>query len=649
MKRGKQIIIWGTTAVLGTCATGIVHAAQPAAPVQDIVITATRTKLNAKKNPVSMEVLREADFKRVGAYDIRDILKTAVGLDVGEASVTDTSMVGNRVSLRGMGSNATLILIDGRRVGGEDSGSTANVYELSRIPLSNVDHIEILRGSGSALYGSDAVGGVINIITKRDEEESGYAGAKTGGRSSSVYGGYSTGKQGRLNLNFNYDLTKTRKYNIKQNTNMFGPRSSFEFSGDYELSDHSGLDFGAGFMQERLRQNMPTGDTWYDNNRSNYHVKYYGNDVKNDWEVQSYYSRLGKVSRGQNALGRWDNFNNARYSTWVNEAKNTYRMDKDNTLTYGFEYKKNKVGGTRYNDGSRIRFESRSGMPGITEPYGSGDCSSYAFYLQDEMQLGPKLFFVPSVRFDHYSGFGTEWTPRAGLTYNFTKNSRLKVNYGRSYRAPTIFDMYGYMDHAFGPMHIYVLGNPNLEPEKAVNFDIGLEGERGKATGKLTYFHNKISNLIDYVTMPTGSRFNRIYRYQNINRAVMEGLEAEAGYNFDKHWSAKANYTYLDARDGNSHARLTNRAFNTGTVELAWTDARQNPWTATLYNQWYQNYLDGNHHSHSYSTTNFVVTKTIGKLYAYAGVDNVFDKTFGEDSELQIYGRTWRTGVEWKF
>ena len=202
-------------------------------------------------------------------------------------------------------------------------------------------------------------------------------------------------------------------------------------------------------------------------------------------------------------------------------------------------------------------------------------------------------------------------------------------------------------------MRVIVEGDPDLQPEKSTNFDISLEGEKGKATGKLTYFHNKISNLIDAESVSrsfSGGTRTFLYKYRNVDKATFDGVEAETKYKFDKHWSARANYTYLDARDGNTNKRLTGRALNTGTVELSWTDAKKDPWTATLYNQWYQNYLtSANNKSYSYSLTNFVVTKDIGKMSLYAGIDNLFNKKFDSSDSIWTDGRVWRAGAEWKF
>lgn len=121
----------------------------------ETVVTATRTKLEEKQVPMAVQVIKADEMKKKGAYNVRDAIKNATGIDV---SRNGTSMVGNNVSVRGMGTTETLILVDGRRIAGEDSASTMNAYELDRINVNQIDRVEILRGSGSAVWGSDATG-----------------------------------------------------------------------------------------------------------------------------------------------------------------------------------------------------------------------------------------------------------------------------------------------------------------------------------------------------------------------------------------------------------------------------------------------------------------------------------------------------------
>lgn len=183
--------------------------AMPAYTLDEVVVTATRTEESIKNVPVATEVITQEDMKRIGAQSVRSALRLANNLDLSEAG-----MAGNAVRIRGMNSAQTLILVDGKRMAGEDAKETANVYELDRLALSNVDRIEIVRGASSALYGTDAMGGVINIITKKPSEAGMTVGATTGTREQSNYYHYDMGQQGNFNASLNANFSKTRKFSL---------------------------------------------------------------------------------------------------------------------------------------------------------------------------------------------------------------------------------------------------------------------------------------------------------------------------------------------------------------------------------------------------------------------------------------------------
>ena len=128
----------------------------------DYVVTATKTQIEKKEVPVAVEVISEQKIKDLGAYSVQDALRLAANVDV-----QDVGMTGNQVQIRGNSTKYTLILVNGKRLASENTSTTANVYELKRINIADVERIEVLRGNSSALYGSDALGGVINIITKK--------------------------------------------------------------------------------------------------------------------------------------------------------------------------------------------------------------------------------------------------------------------------------------------------------------------------------------------------------------------------------------------------------------------------------------------------------------------------------------------------
>ena len=200
-----------------------------------------------------------------------------------------------------------------------------------------------------------------------------------------------------------------------------------------------------------------------------------------------------------------------RSSTWVTEAQNTTYIGDSHNLTYGGEFRRVKYAGTRLGD-------SLSGMNKIMK---SHKVDSYAAYVQDQWQVNDKLYIIPSLRFEHSSQFGSEVTPKVGLTYNFNNFWRFKANYGLGYKAPTITELYMRMHRAMGPMTVNIYGNPDLDPEKSKSFDFSVEADKGAWFGKVTYFNNKVTNLIttERFTGPTGPSD---YRYVNVDDAPVE-------------------------------------------------------------------------------------------------------------------------------
>ena len=174
-----------------------------------IVVTASKTAETIKAAPQAVEVVTAEDMKRMGATDLVSALQLADNV-----SLAESAMTGNQVMLRGMDTKHTLILVDGKRIAGEDTDSTANVYTLGRMSLDTVERVEIVRGATSSLYGSDAMGGVINIITKIPDKEGVTVGVNTGTRQQNNYYRYDSGKQGRWNLTTGAQFTKVRPQNI---------------------------------------------------------------------------------------------------------------------------------------------------------------------------------------------------------------------------------------------------------------------------------------------------------------------------------------------------------------------------------------------------------------------------------------------------
>lgn len=709
----------------------------------DYVVTATKTQIEKKEVPQSVEVITEQKIKDLGAYSVQDALRLANNIDV-----QDNGMTGNQVQMRGNSTMHTLILVDGKRMAAENTQSSKNAYELKRINISDVERIEIIRSNGSALYGSDAIGGVINIITKKATTPSISVNMHTGTKDEATSFMYSSGKQGKLSLKIGGGIEKVRKLdsgvyksyskNTKtgavtstdaSSTNMYGTRRFLNTGLSYAFDDNHSLDFDMNFMREQLKSfswnsmatdytetqmttllgfirknaiaggapatvvnsqrfidkllaqgytmeqlnaSMPDPTTiqkypqisshFYDNNRSDYSLGYNGKDGKHDYNFRTYFSELRKENTSwyknlNTNTDKFVDFDQNNYKQLVVEGKDSYKMDENNTLTFGAEYKKDIMNGTHLKGrGSDLHDVTINGKSKASSEVSS---ETAALYLQNEWKIGDKLLLIPAVRIDHHDSFGTHTSPKLGATYKLSENARVKANWGKGYRAPTLYELYSQMEKVgMAPMPVNVIGNPDLQPEESTNFDFGFEAEKGKVSGKVSYYHNKIKNMIDGGDYDPDKLAQNIIWSEYINRGEVEikGMESEIGYNFDEHWSVRGVYNYLDAKDLESGERLAYRARHNGLVQLTYTDAKENPLTVNLYNRYYFNYhqsnTDGYQQDYSYSTTGLTVSKQFNKNYrVYAGVDNIFNKSFLYDTyhTYSIDGRTWRVGAEMTF
>lgn len=642
-----------------------------------IVVTATRTPLAEKKIPQSVQVITAEDIKRLGAENVTAALKLAQNINIAKSDMT-----GNTVIMRGMNTNHVLILTDGRRIAGEDTSATQNVYALNRINVDSIERIEIVRGSASSIYGSDAMAGVINIITKQPEKKSATIGVSTGSDEINNYYRFDSGKQGRWSASLDARFSEVRKTTHRDktaagtittsgdNSNMYGPKQYFNFDAvyDFENNNENKLRFNLNYLKENLSSDyadsymtktpsMYTSKNkkeWYYNDGYGFSMDYTGKTAKNDYQIRSYYNKFKKESRLFNnraSFGMMENtlgsmypkrdFDNAEYYTWVTEARNTTKLSDKHNLTYGGEYRRVNYEGTRLGDGADN--VSSVTVNGVTKNSSEKTINSYAFYLQDEWEVSDKLFLVPSVRWDHDNSFGSEITPKIGLSYALSSNSRLKANVGKGYKAPTISELYMHMHRAMGSTTIDVYGNPNLQPEESTNYDISFEAERNNTFGKVTYFQNRVKNLITTEALKPSGTENR---YVNVDKAQINGVELEGGHHLNKYLTIKATYNWLDATDKTDGSRLNNRARNNATLQFIYNDNKPNPFTATLWNEWNYDYRYNNA-DYDYSTTNFVVTKKWNKTFStYAGLDNIFNKKV---NDLYIDGRLWRIGMEMTF
>ena len=620
----------------------------------EVVVTASRTKQEVRESPSSVEVITREDIDKMGAENLAQALQLALGIDTQE-----NAMVGNRSSIRGMNTNQTLILIDGRRVRTENTSETMNFYELKRINMDDVERIEIVRGAASSLYGSEALGGVINVIKKHPGKMQTAVTLDWTSRQSDEGIRFDSGKLGKWALSGSFKHMGVREQGTDAGSNMYGKKNFFNLDGRMEMTKDKWLDVFFDYLTEDLyMKDSLTQGTDYDHKRFSTGIKYSGRDKRGDYEMQVYYTYFDKHQRTrERANHSLNSFDDLKFNSLIFDGRRSIQVAKDHLLTFGGEYRKEDY------ESTRIKGTNTRTLEGVTNQLGNSSMDYTAFYLQDEWLASPRWLIIPSLRWDYNSEFGNELTGKLGTTYKITKDVRFKANIGTAYRAPTASELYFSWHHTPNArMDVQINGNPNLKPEKALNFDLGFEMEKDKTFGKITYFHNKVDDLINIDTVMSRlpgfpPRVLATGTYRNIDSATMQGVELEVRQALGGGFSVRGLYTYLDARDGKTGERLKGRPYHKASLQLSYDDAKHG-WNATLWNDWTAGYRYEEtvgsgmlartiSKDASLSILNFVVSKKINDHFsAYLGVDNIFDK---ESDALAYDGRIWRGGVNMTF
>lgn len=664
----------------------------PVYSFDEVVVTATRTENDVKKVPASTQVITQEDIKRGGATSVRNALSMY-------ANIFQKSKVrggGHDIIIRGMETKHSLVMVNGRRISNEaDANGLGNAMSLDRININDVEKIEIVRGPSSALYGSEAMGGVLNIITKPSKEQTLLTGLEHTSEDTSHWWHADTGRIGNFSMTLDARFNKINRSMLDTATESdpYGTAQTYNASLNYYVNDHSYVNAYMDYYSQHLKTDMGTpamkpitlttssgkmslsGQAMLEGTGSkafkqkNYGISWNGKTDKNDWQIQAYMSKfnwsdtsntkvLGSIPpAGMEGMFNYllqkkntYDFNHDEHNMWAIEGRDSLRVNDHHRVTFGAEYVKDKVAGTGLgSNGDGVHSITENGKTKLSS---EKTLSSYAAYLQDEIEYG-KWFIVPAIRYDHHSAYGSHTSPKIGVTYNATDHFRIKANYGEGFKAPSVSQLFYDLDRMMGSSYVHLTGNPNLKPEKSKSWDLGVEAEFGKGYGSLTYFDNDVDNLIATIPKGKDSNGHNLHRYENVNKARIKGLENTLGYRFNDTLEFKVTSTLLDAKDTSAGKDLTQRARLSQIYQLIYDDHKDIGWSAVLWNQLDYKFVTGKAWERgesvkkSYSLTNFSLTRKVNKdTRFYGSVQNIFDK---KDVDCDLDGRFWSIGWEHKF
>jgi len=488
----------------------------------EIVVTATKTPHLLKDVPGSVTIVTKEEIERAGATDVGEALEK-----VGGIKIRDYGSMGaaTSITIRGSTPNQVLVLIDGRPTALPSLGTT----DLSLYPVDNVERIEVVRGPFSSLYGADALGGVVNIITRdAPEKPTTEFDLSYGSFNTQIYQMNYGAKKGK----FGYFITAGKNSSDGDRKNSGCDGKHFTTKLSYDISSDAKLSLSLGYLYQSL--DVPGSLSLPSPNA-------HQNDEK-DWADLTYNLKLGEGSDIMAKLffnRHWLEYKNPKIlsdsETKVNqvglELQQNLSLNEMNLLTYGVAYKRDEIEvDDKINDTSMIG--------------GGKELSTTGIYLQDEINFKTlPLTLVPGLRYDAPSEYEKRVSPKISALYRIKERTNIRASIGQAYRAPTVDDLYWY-DEAWKSY-----GNPDLKPEKSTSWDLGVEHQfNEKVLVRTTYFRSEVKDLITWALSET-SPGSWCYVATNVDKALIQGVEAESKFQFSPEIFASLSYIYTDARD----------------------------------------------------------------------------------------------------
>ncbi len=681
-----------------------------------IVVTAREQTLQA---PGVSTITSEAIRKHPPERDVSEIIRTMPGVNLTGNSTSGQRGNNRQIDIRGMGPENTLILIDGRPVSSKNSvrygwrGERDSRGDTNWVPPEMIERIEVIRGPAAARYGSGAMGGVVNIITKQatnqwhgswdayyniPQHKSEGATKRTNfslmgpvadNLTMSIWGNIDKTQADAYDINQNHSAPRTGSYAGSFPAGREGIRDkdlhgklSWEFAENQRLSLEAGTsrqgNIYAGDTQNTNTSALVKSKYGQETNRiyrQDYALTWTGvwdNGVSTNTYAQYERTRNSRIPEGL-AGGAEGIFTNAGGFSDINlsdlllhsEVSIPFTAWVNQNLTLGTEWNQQKMkDGTSTGQSLTDKQTGGGAIDGVTtgrrSPYTQAQI--FSLFAEDNMDLTDSTVLTPAIRFDHHSISGTNWSPSLNLTQQLSDEWTLKMGIARAYKAPNLYQtnpnyiLYSKGQGCYGSSSTgcYLQGNRDLNAETSVNKEIGLEykNQSGLQTG-LTYFRNDYHNKIESGTVSgsTNSDGTRLFKWANVPRAVVEGLEGTFNVPVTDTVTWNNNLTWmLQSKDKTNHDRLSVIPQFTLNSNLAW-QVRQDlslQATWTWYGKQKPKRLNYQGEAVSYPDTREVSPYSIigasatwdatKNVSVTAGIDNLFDKRHFREGNAQTTG-----------
>ncbi len=516
---------------------------------ETVLVTGTRTHKTVENTPVLTKVVSSFELEEAGAENALEALEYSMP---GVQFSPDAH--GDNLQIQGLDNKYILVMVNGERLVGETRGNV----NFNRIDVNNIEHIEIINGASSVLYGSNAIGAIINIITKENEKE-------FQGRASSAYSTADKTTRNSLNIGL-----KKGKFGIDAGA-FFNASEGFDMTPEtpqtatvnpyYDLSANLGVNYKAN-----------------DNLSFSLKGKGYGHEVRNpDASLNSTHKREINTSGSFSTVFKHSKNNILQLKANMDKYTNYTVFEKmDNDTEVKAEYAYNTISATETIGnidklemvvGGEVNMEDIYSLNlfGKTESSEKNkDAQEYNAFAQADWQLLENLEIVGGMRYNYHSEYGHHYTPKIAIMFS-PCNFKLRANIATGYKAPTLKELYYNFDHQG---MFWIIGNPDLKPESAFYTSVSGEWISNDFDFTITGYRNSIQDKIEMIQRMNIEKDRFEFYHENISQALLMGVETYVSYSFLNYFRTRIGYSYSDATDKSTNLEMYGNSRHTGTFSL---------------------------------------------------------------------------------
>ncbi len=592
--------------------------------LNEVVVTGTRSEKLIKNVPVMTQVINARQMLNLGITSVTGALQYMVpGFDI--------SYFGTRasISMQGMDAKYVLFLVDGERIAGEVNGD----IDYSMLNMENVDRVEVIKGASSSLYGSNAIGGVINIITKRINDPfegkfytrySKYNELNTGGSVS-----FKNGILGsRTSINYSstdgYDLTPDSPRDWTQN-----PYNTYSIQQKFELTPSSRLLLTPYLGYYRfIRGNVssrPVHDLYEDLNcgfKGQYYMGKHTLDFSYFRDRYNSYSVLELLDNKVEVIS-YDIIQTLR-------SQGSFNINERNNLITGLEYNHEDLYSIRNEGGLKAADEG-------------------VVYIQEDIELGARWNLIAGVRASIHSNYGFNATPKLSVLFRHGPLN-FRTSAGTGFRSPSLKELYMNFNH-FGEW--YIIGNPQLKPESSKYISGSVEFSKPWNNSSVSVYSNILTNMITDRWLPDSALLTR--QYQNVASASVYGLDLLSKQKIISGLWITTGYSYVHSYDDQTGLQLYGTTKHSGNISADYTYRKKNySITTQIYcklmgEKFYEITTEKIYRDRPYSSFRVTVSQEYKWIRLALGVDNVFNVIIPQNVDFISPGRRLFAGINIDF